>query len=185
MKINNLKINGFGKLKDREIKLNDGINIVYGENEAGKSSLLKFIASMFYGASKNKNGKEISDFDKYKPWQTEEFSGKIEYTLDSGETYEVYREFKKKNPVIYNSKKEDVSKEFSIDKIKGIEFFEEQTGIDEETFYNTAITEQEGIKLSKSSQNSIVQKIREDIKNGLIIKEIKSDGTYVWKRIRK
>ena len=166
MKINNLKINGFGKLKDREIKLNDGINIVYGENEAGKSSLLKFIASMFYGASKNKNGKEISDFDKYKPWQTEEFSGKIEYTLDSGETFEVYREFKKKNPVIYNSKKEDVSKEFSIDKTKGIEFFEEQTGIDEETFYNTAITEQEGIKLSKSSQNSIVQKISNLITSG-------------------
>lgn len=166
MKINNLKINGFGKLKDKEIKLNNGINIVYGENEAGKSSLLKFITSMFYGASKNKNGKEISDFDKYKPWQTEEFSGKIEYTLDNGEVFEVYRDFKKKNPVIYNSKKEDISKGFSIDKTKGIEFFEEQTGIDEETFYNTAITEQEGIKLSKSSQNSIVQKISNLITSG-------------------
>ena len=35
MKINELKINGFGKLKDREIKLQDGINIIYGENESG------------------------------------------------------------------------------------------------------------------------------------------------------
>ena len=166
MKINNLKINGFGKLKDKEIELKDGINIVYGENEAGKSSLLKFITSMFYGASKNKNGKDISDFDKYKPWKTEEFSGKIEYSLDSGEKFEVYREFKKKNPVIYNSKKEDISKTFNIDKTKGIEFFEEQTGIDEETFFNTAITEQEGIKLSKSSQNSIVQKISNLISSG-------------------
>jgi hypothetical protein len=121
---------------------------------------------MFYGASKNKNGKEISDFDKYKPWQTEEFSGKIEYSLDNGEKFEVYREFKKKNPIIYNSKKEDISKTFNIDKTKGIEFFEEQTGIDEETFYNTAITEQEGIKLSKSSQNSIVQKISNLITSG-------------------
>ena len=166
MKINNLKINGFGKLKDKEIKLEDGINIVYGENEAGKSSLLKFITSMLYGASKNKNGKDISDFEKYKPWQTEEFSGKIEYSLDSGESFEVYREFKKKNPIIYNSKKEDISKTFNIDKTKGIEFFEEQTGIDEETFFNTAITEQEGIKLSKSSQNSIVQKISNLITSG-------------------
>ena len=108
MKINNLKINGFGKLKDKEIEFGDGINVVYGENEAGKSSILKFIMSMFYGASKNKNGKEISDFEKFKPWVTEEFSGKIEYTLDSGENYEVYREFKKKNPIIYNSQKEDI-----------------------------------------------------------------------------
>ena len=166
MKINNLKINGFGKLKDKEIEFSNGINIVYGENEAGKSSMLKFITSMFYGASKNKNGKEISDFDKYKPWQTEEFSGKIEYQLDNGESFEVFREFKKKNAIIYNSKKEDISKKFKIDKTKGIEFFEEQTGIDEETFYNTAITEQEGIKLSRSSQNSIVQKISNLISSG-------------------
>ena len=166
MKKNNLKINGIGKLKDKEIEFSNGINIVYGENEAGKSSMLKFITSMFYGASKNKNGKEISDFDKYKPWQTEEFSGKIEYQLDNGESFEVFREFKKKNAIIYNSKKEDISKKFKIDKTKGIEFFEEQTGIDEETFYNTAITEQEGIKLSRSSQNSIVQKISNLISSG-------------------
>lgn len=166
MKINNLKINGFGKLNNKEVELKDGINIVYGKNESGKSSMLKFITSMLYGASKNKNGKEISDFDKFKPWKTDEFSGKIEYTLSNGESFEIFREFKKKNPIIYNSKKEDISKKFSIDKTKGIEFFEEQTGIDEETFYNTAITEQEGIKLSKSSQNSIVQKISNLISSG-------------------
>ena len=108
MKINNLKINGFGKLKNKEIELSDGINIIYGENESGKSSILKFISSILYGTSKNKNGKEISDFDKYKPWKTEEFSGKIDYTLKNGEKFEVYREFKKKNPIIYNSNKEDI-----------------------------------------------------------------------------
>ena len=124
MKINNLKINGFGKLKNKEIELSDGINIIYGENESGKSSILKFISSILYGTSKNKNGKEISDFDKYKPWKTEEFSGKIDYTLKNGEKFEVYREFKKKNPIIYNSNKEDISKTFKIDKNKGRNFFE-------------------------------------------------------------
>lgn len=38
---------------------------------------------------------------------------------------------------------------------------------------------------SNSSDKSILQKIREDIKNGTIIKEHKPDGTYIWKRIRK
>lgn len=166
MKINSFKINGFGKLRNKDIELSDGINIVFGENESGKSSMLKFISSMFYGASKNKNGKDISDFEKYKPWKTEDFSGKINYTLDNGESFEVYREFKKKNPIIYNSNKEDISKNFKIDKTKGIEFFVEQTGIDEEIFYNTAITEQEGIRLSKSSQNSIIQKISNLISSG-------------------
>ena len=31
----------------------------------------------------------------------------------------------------------------------------------------------------------MLQKIREDIKNGTIIKEMKPDGTYIWKRIRQ
>ncbi len=166
MRINNLKINGFGKLKNQNLNLDKGINIIYGKNESGKSSCLKFISSMLYGASKNKNGKDISDFDKFKPWKTEEFSGKISYVLDNGEEYDIYREFKKKNPIIYNSLKEDISKNFTIDKTKGIEFFKDQTGIDEETFYATAITEQEGIKLSKSSQNSIIQKISNLVSSG-------------------
>ena len=57
MKIKKLKINGFGKLKDKDIELKEGINIIYGKNEAGKSTLLKFITGMFYGVSKNKNSK--------------------------------------------------------------------------------------------------------------------------------
>lgn len=159
MKINKIKINGFGKISQKEIELDDNINIISGNNEAGKSSLLKFISCMFYGASKNKNGKEISDFDKYKPWHTEEFSGKIQYTLDDGKQYEVYRDFKKKNPVIYDNNQQDISKDFEIDKSRGIEFFTEQTGIDEETFFNTAISEQEGTRLSKNGQNGIIQKL--------------------------
>ena len=89
MKINYLKINGFGKIKNKEIKLEKNINLIYGKNESGKSTLLKFIYCMIYGVSKNKNGKEISDFEKYKPWNGEEFSGKIKYELDNKEEYDI------------------------------------------------------------------------------------------------
>lgn len=166
MRIDKLKINGFGKLKNKTIELSRNINIICGENESGKSSSLKFISAILYGASKNKNGKDISDFDKFKPWDTDEYSGKIVYTLDNNAEYEVYRDFKKKNPIIYNSLGEDISKTFPIDRVKGIDFFKEQTGIDEETFYATAITEQEGIKLSKASQNGIIQKISNLVSSG-------------------
>ena len=110
--------------------------------------------------------KEISDFDKYKPWNTEDFSGKIQYELDNGNVYEVYRDFKKKNPIIYDNNQQDISKEFSMDKTKGIDFFTEQTGIDENTFFNTAISEQEGLRLSKNGQNGIIQKISNLISTG-------------------
>ena len=159
MEIRKLKINGFGKLKDKDIELKEGINIIYGKNEAGKSTLLKFITGMFYGVSKNKNGGNIPELDKVEPWDNEEFSGKINYVLDNKNEYEVYREFKKKNPKIFNSNLEDISKEFNIDKTKGNQFFYDQTGLDESTFITSVITKQGEVKLDDKSQNNIIQKI--------------------------
>lgn len=159
MEIRKLKINGFGKLKDKDIELKEGINIIYGKNEAGKSTLLKFITGMFYGVSKNKNGGNIPEIDKVEPWDNEEFSGKINYVLDNKNEYEVYREFKKKNPKIFNSNLEDISKDFNIDKTKGNQFFYDQTGLDEATFTTSVITKQGEVKLDEKSQNNIIQKI--------------------------
>ena len=159
MKIDFLKINGFGKIKNKEINLEKNINLIYGKNESGKSTLLKFIDGMLYGISKNKNGKDISDYDKYKPWNTEEFSGKINYTLDDGNKYEVFREFSKKNPKIYNSNLEEISKQYN-------QFFYDQTKIDETLFLSTNIVEQNESVLDSNSQNLLTQKIANILSSG-------------------
>ena len=166
MKINRLKINRFGKLNNKEINFDNNINIIYGKNESGKSTLLKFIINSLYGISKNKKGKDISDYDQYTPWIGEEFSGKIEYELDNKEKYEIYRDFKKKNPNIYNENHEDISKKFNIDKNKGNEFFEEQTNINEETFLSTFAIIQKEVKIEKNVQNILIQKISNTISTG-------------------
>ena len=159
MEINKLKINNYGKLKEKEIELKKGINLIYWKNEAGKSTLLNFITNCFYGISKNKNGKEISDFERYTPWIGEEFSGKLEYKLDNQEKFEIYRDFRKKNPKIFNEQMEDISKEFNIDKNKGNEFFYEQTKVDEALFLSTILVNQNEVKLEKQEQNILIQKI--------------------------
>ena len=159
MKVEEIKINAFGTLKNKEIDLSDKINIIHGKNESGKSTLLTYIKTAFYGISRNKNGKEISDYDKYKPWSGEEFSGKIKYTLDNGEQFEIFRDFNKKNPKIYNAKLEDVTNQFNIDKKEGSQFFFEQVGIDENIFTSTIMAEQQEVKLSEQRQNILIQKI--------------------------
>ena len=159
MKINNLKINSYGKIKNKEINLKNGINIIYGKNEAGKSTLLNFIFNSFYGISKNKKGKIFSDFEKYKPQEGDEFSGKIEYELDTNERYEIFRDFNKKNPKIFNENLEEISKEFSIDKKNGNDFFYEQTKVDEDLFVSTVGILQKEIELEKSNQNFLIQKL--------------------------
>ena len=159
MQIKNVKINNYGKIKNKEILFSDNINVIYGENESGKSTLLHFIINSLYGISKNKKGKEYSDFEKYKPWSGDDFSGKITYELDNNKKYEIFRDFKKKNPKIFNENMEDISKEFSIDKTKGNEFFYEQTKVDEDLFLSTLVVNQQEVKLHKQEQNVLIQKI--------------------------
>lgn len=178
MKIKNVKINNFGKLENKEIEFEDNINLIYGENESGKSTLLKFISSMFYGASKNKNGKNITDYEKYKPWNNGEFSGKIKYELDNGETFEIFREFDKKNPKIYNEKLEDISKTFNIDKTKGNQFFYDQTKVDEDLFLSTIVSEQKEVQLDEKKQNMLLQKMTNIVGTG-------EDNTSFNKTINK
>lgn len=158
MLIENLQINNFGKLKNKNIELNNGINVIYGENESGKTTLLKFITSMFYGVNKNKNGKRISDFEKYTPWEEGEFSGKIKYKLDNEEEYEVYRNFAKKNPQVLDKLGNDVSKNYTIDKTYGNKFFFEQTKVDEELFNMAMVVMQQEVKLDEKKQNILIQK---------------------------
>ena len=159
MQIKNIKINNYGKIKDKDLSFKDNINVIYGKNEAGKSTLMHFIINSLYGISKNKKGKEYSDFEKYRPWSGEDFSGKISYELDNKQKFEIFRDFKKKNPKIFNENMEDISKDFSINKTSGNEFFYEQTKVDEELFLSTLVVNQQEIKLHKQEQNVLVQKI--------------------------
>ena len=159
MKIKKIKINSFGKLKNKEINFNKKINIIYGENEKGKSTLLKYIISIFYGLSKNKRGKEISEYEKYIPWDGGDFSGKIEYELNSGEQYEIYRSFHNREIRVYNDMKEEITNQYQIDKNSGVKFFEEQTKIDEEMFKNALVSLQGHVTIDSQVQNNLMQKI--------------------------
>lgn len=159
MKIKNIKINSYGTLKQKEINLKNKINIIYGKNESGKSTLLNFIKNIFYGISKNKNGKEISDYEKYLPWVGEEFSGKIGYELNNGNYFEIYRDFHKKNPKVFDANLDEISNNFKIDKKDGNQFFFEQTGVSEQTYVSTIMSAQQEVVLDKQSQNILVQKL--------------------------
>ena len=159
MKIKNIKINNYGNLENKNINLENKINIIYGKNESGKSTLLNYIKNIFYGISKTKNGKEISDFEKYKPWTKEEFSGKLKYELDCGDQFEVYRDFNKRNPRVFNGNLEDISDKFNIDKKDGIQFFYEQTNVNEDMFLSTVVSMQQGVRLSKESQANLIQRV--------------------------
>ena len=166
MKINNLNINGFGKLEEKEIEFSDGINIVTGKNESGKSTLLNFILAMFFGLSKTKNGKNLSNHEKYTPWGTNNFSGMLEYKLDNNSEYKINRVFSRRAFKLFNEKSEEISSEFEVNKNKESLFFQEQTQIDEELFLKSVCVNQEEVKLEEKEQNILIQKITNLLQTG-------------------
>ncbi len=56
MKIEKIYLNGYGQFFDQEFgPLNQGLNLLRGENEAGKSTLLDFLRGILYGFADGKN----------------------------------------------------------------------------------------------------------------------------------
>lgn len=68
MKIQELYITEFGCLKDCRISPKEGLNLIEGENESGKSTVLLFIKFMLYGLAKRKAGDD-GEHDRSISWQ--------------------------------------------------------------------------------------------------------------------
>lgn len=94
MKFNEFGLLNFGKFEDKIIHLEDGLNIIYGENEGGKSTIVNFIDGIFYGFSKDSLKKKIKDdiFDKSKPWNSNLYRGYINLS-DGKKSYRISRDF--------------------------------------------------------------------------------------------
>lgn len=56
MKLIDLHMNNFGKFHDCSICFEDGLNVIYGKNEAGKSTLHSFIRGMLFGMERQREG---------------------------------------------------------------------------------------------------------------------------------
>ena len=96
MKINSLYISAFGGLKDKKIDFNDGFNIVFGNNEDGKTTLMAFIKMMFYGSERAANTISKNIRKKYTPWDGSPMAGSIDFE-HSGKKYRIEKEFRSSN----------------------------------------------------------------------------------------
>ena len=94
MKILELRLKHFGKFTDKNIQLMDGINVLYGENESGKSTLHSFIKGMFCGMARGRGRASVHDaFSTYEPWENPNYySGALKFE-SGGKTFRIDRNF--------------------------------------------------------------------------------------------
>ena len=140
MIIQYLKLNNFGRFNKKEISLSDGINIIYGENEAGKTTLHSFIRAMFFGAARSRGRAAANDvYSQYEPWENPGFyEGSMEF-LARDHKYRIDRVFQKNVKNMTLTDRNIGSVVLLGD--RGLETVIE--GLSEESFYNTISVSQE------------------------------------------
>lgn len=93
MRIDRLHLQDFGQFHNKDITLAPGINILYGPNEAGKSTIKDFIVDMLFGIDKSRGiGARFDHYEKRKPINGSAYSGAMEITTPNGQ-YQIERNF--------------------------------------------------------------------------------------------
>lgn len=81
--IKELNIDFFGKFVDKKIKFDEGFNLIYGENESGKSTLADFIEGVLYGFDQGKKRRSFSyKREKYYPGLAYGYGGSILFSYE-------------------------------------------------------------------------------------------------------
>jgi DNA repair exonuclease SbcCD ATPase subunit len=86
MKLQSLRITGFGRLADTRFVFGPGLNVIVGSNEAGKSTLASAIVASLYGLQRGEK-------ERWRPWAETEYATVLTYETGDGATWEVHRAF--------------------------------------------------------------------------------------------
>lgn len=70
MIIREANIGKFGKLENQKYQFAPQINVIYGANESGKSTLMQFLKAMLFGLEKTRVRKTLDTYNRYEPWDT-------------------------------------------------------------------------------------------------------------------
>lgn len=134
MRLLDLYINGFGKFHKRSISFHKGLNVIYGKNEAGKSTLHTFIRGMLFGIEKGRGRVSKNDlYVKYEPWEnSSSYEGRMRVEAN-GQIYRIERNFSKNSKSLHVIN-ETLGREEAADKA----FFDQLlNGLTETSYINT------------------------------------------------
>ena len=94
MVITELYIKNFGKFSDRRIRLHDGVQVISGENEYGKSTIHAFIRAMLFGMERGRGRAAAKDdFTRYEPWENPGYYGGVMRFRCGGRSFRLERSF--------------------------------------------------------------------------------------------
>ena len=129
MIVKKIYMEGFGKFSDKTIEFSDGLTVIEGGNESGKTTVAMFLLAMFYGIEKKRPGEEGEDdmYQKFLPWDNKDhFGGSMDFEHD-GVMYRLTRNFLQPSRVVLRNlseSKEIFDGEKAFEEMRGISFTE-------------------------------------------------------------
>ncbi|MBD5604639.1 MAG: AAA family ATPase, partial [Candidatus Eremiobacteraeota bacterium] len=159
MRLQQLRIDGFGKLEARTLAFDREFNVVYGPNEAGKSTLGAALLASLYGVGRN-------DKDRYRPWSGARYATALTYELEDGRTFEVHREYERdtKGVRVFDRSGADASGETSVGKT--INPGHAHLGIPLEVFVNVSFSAQGDVAIDTSRAERITHALARALDGG-------------------
>jgi exonuclease SbcC len=94
MRITKLRVKNFGKIRELAITFGLKLNVIYGANEAGKTTILSFIKAMLYGMNSRKRGLRENDRLRFQPWNGDFGEGELSFQDEKGREFLLRRKLK-------------------------------------------------------------------------------------------
>jgi DNA repair exonuclease SbcCD ATPase subunit len=132
-------ITGFGKLKDVSLHFQNGLNLIFAENEGGKSTLQRFMVGLLYGQLRSdlKAQRRLDSWvDQYRPWRGNEYGGILWCSLTDGRELEIHRSFGREETrvEIRAATGEDISDQYEQQRNGEVLFAQFHLGMPKELF---------------------------------------------------
>lgn len=101
MKITKIQVKNFGKFHNKTMELKSGINLVYGDNESGKTTLHTFLKGIFFGIRKLRgrgSGSKTDTYGHYEPWENASYYAGTVWFACGEKEFRLERDFNRLSP---------------------------------------------------------------------------------------
>lgn len=147
MRLTRAHIDGFGILVEEDFEFAPALNVVYGPNEAGKTTLQQALLALLHGFY---SGERVAPQEKqhhvrFRPWSGTSYGGKLYLRLDSGATYLISRRFDSPEPetqIFDTTTGRDITNQFVRKRRGYVDFCERQLGMSRGVFESIACVRQ-------------------------------------------
>lgn len=159
MKLRSLAIAGFGRLAGTQVTFGDGLTVIFGPNEAGKSTIAAAIVASLYGLPRGH--KELR-----RPWVGEPFRTTLVYELADGRTFEVQRDYERdrKGVRVYDRDGNDIAAQVAIGST--IAPGEIHLQLPHDAFVNAACVMQQGVAIDGERSATIATALARALDGG-------------------